>query len=111
VEETVSNSNVTLTQGFQQPNYSLSPFEEHPEFNYSISVFPNPVVDILNIETIENVEFELNVFDLNGKILFNDKLSHKMEINLSGYSKGTYFLRILSPENKEVKLYKIQKIR
>jgi hypothetical protein len=61
-----------------------------------MTIFPNPVVDILTIEASENLINKIaTVFDINGKRVFNEKLSSNT-LNLSVLESGIYFLRIES---------------
>ena len=62
----------------------------------SYRVYPNPVVDKINIIGIEGAE-RVTVTDILGKELF--KGLGIQEINLSNYGKGSYFIT-LSKENK-----------
>ena len=62
----------------------------------SYRLYPNPVVDKINIIGIEGTE-KVTVTDILGKELF--KGLGVQEINLSNYGKGSYFIT-LSKENK-----------
>jgi len=111
VVETISGTNLTLTQGFQQPDYSFSEIYEQTDVNYRIKVYPNPVENVLLIETIENIDFEIIMIDMNGKIVFERKLIGSTEINLTDFAKGTYLLNIFTKDHIKAKTYKIQKIK
>jgi hypothetical protein len=61
-----------------------------------LSVFPNPAHNYLNV-TISPFDdnLVLTVFNFEGKLLFKSKIrSPKFTIDLSGYTKGIYLLRV-----------------
>jgi len=67
-----------------------------------ISIFPNPVNEImnLNIVLLDNDDISITIHDMFGKEIYNvskKNLSNlNLEINLSAYSAGMYFVRILT---------------
>ncbi len=68
--------------------------------NEIISVFPNPTQGIINIVngSKDNLIFEL--FNINGILLKTAKIKEKdLELDLSLYDRGIYFLNILSNRN------------
>lgn len=60
-------------------------------------LYPNPTDGLLNINFSESNNYQLTLFDLSGKILFNEKRNNASTIDLSPFSKGIYFLKV---ENK-----------
>jgi starch-binding outer membrane protein SusE/F len=65
----------------------------------SISVFPNPASDMLHVDmsaTAIRGEVNLNVFDMNGKLVLSDKQHADEQINLrvAGLQNGYYTLHI-----------------
>jgi sialate O-acetylesterase len=56
----------------------------------NLIVYPNPTIGLLNIKKESNPK-KIEVFDLTGKIVFNDKFTDK--IDLSFLSKGVYFVK------------------
>jgi len=74
-----------------------------PETNsFSFNVFPNPTSNNIIIETKENTT--LHVFDINGKLLYETKLTERTsEINLEEFSKGVYFFKAISDDKTIVK--------
>ena len=68
-----------------------------------MEVYPNPVKDKLFIETQGNDgQTEVSIFDLSGRLLllksFNDQTS-RMEIDFSGFGKGSYIVRTKNSGN------------
>jgi hypothetical protein len=76
-----------------------------PSDRSSINVYPNPAcnkitVSVMQFKTERNAF--LSVYDMQGKFLIQQSLQKgKTEIDLSGYSKGIYFLRVTNDDQTE----------
>jgi hypothetical protein len=72
--------------------------EEVNNDNFDITVFPNPTLGIMSIESdfLNNKNYEVFVYTTYGKLLLKEKNSKV--INLSGFSNGMYLL-VVKPEN------------
>lgn len=70
------------------------------EFNKSeIKIFPNPTNDFVTIQVPNNFENnQVEILDLSGKILFSKTLSESSVLDLSLFSSGTYFIRIIQDQ-------------
>ncbi|MEW6773941.1 MAG: M1 family aminopeptidase [Bacteroidota bacterium] len=74
----------------------------------SINIYPNPVSDILYVESPEILNKEIEVFDLMGKNIFRKHCNNSLEtIDLSNYSQGMYFLIIKDIDGKILNRQKI----
>lgn len=62
----------------------------------SVSYYPNPTNDILHIETSEEAITSVKVYSVLGQLLFTEGYTNSsyVEVNFSGFSKGTYFVTI-----------------
>jgi hypothetical protein len=63
----------------------------------AIKVYPNPVIDELKIQCLglSSSDFEVNIFDLNGKLLLSAPLLlFQQSIDVSLLPSGNYFLKI-----------------
>ena len=106
-----------LTQGFQQPSYTITKVEDALSEQYSIAIYPNPVSDRIIIR-LGNVlrdykNVQISLIDVTGKILANREIqSHETEINLSmaRHAPGTYFIRISTSEGKLLESFQVQKV-
>ena len=98
----------TLTQGFHQTNWNFVGLENHtPE--YEATIFPNPTSDILNIRTstFENLTYTL--YDAQGKLILQDKLSSEQTpIKVSQLAPGNYSIT-LTNEIQNLKTFKLVK--
>lgn len=82
---------------------------ENNFFLDTISIAPNPVVNLLKVSLKEGFLKQVVIFDINGKIVYSKKSNqNKMTINFENKSQGMYFLRIIS--DKEIQTKKIIKI-
>lgn len=84
---------------------------ENFNINLQMAVFPNPTTNWLQLD-IKNYGFEkLNyqVFDINGKLVLQSKISTETTtISMENLSTNIYLLKVLD-HNKEVKTFKIIK--
>jgi len=109
ITETVSNSSNILTQGFHQSKLNITEIYNINSEGVSISLFPNPTQDFVNlkVEDYENLSFQL--FSFNGKLIQTNKLfSEKTEIKMNNLSASAYFLKIFKG-TKLIKTYQIIK--
>jgi len=92
--ETLVTSTHTITQGFHQGNFLVDRINEDLAKDFSIKVYPNPVNDLLLIETdAQNKEFR--VVDIDGRIRLNGIiLSELQQVDLTGLPAGTYFFQV-----------------
>lgn len=109
VVQTFSNSANTLTQGFHQSNLSVISIEEI-DFLSSIEVYPNPVVETLNIEMENHTgEVWLNLYSISGQLVLQKKADSPSEsLNMAKLAEGVYLLKF-SGENAPKKTYSIIK--
>ncbi|MEP5341605.1 MAG: T9SS type A sorting domain-containing protein [Algibacter sp.] len=74
-----------------------------------VSIYPNPVVDKLNIISPNGDFNSYTVYSINGQELLSDKINNarEIEINVSEFSKGIYLLKLKGVEHSRT--YKIVK--
>lgn len=112
IVETFSSSSIILTQGFQQPYYSLVSIVENTNQELDIEFFPNPVIDFftIRINSEPDTEVIIEIIDIQGKLLFTTQTHEKLtKIDLSNYSGNIYILSIQNTENEQYSIYKIIK--
>ncbi len=81
---------------------------EQIEIYSSISLFPNPANDVLNLRVpVQLVNNKFDICDLSGKTIFSQKImAENVMIDLSNYTSGMYFFKIEGCSNSEIKFIK-----
>ncbi|MGB1248291.1 MAG: T9SS type A sorting domain-containing protein [Chitinophagales bacterium] len=70
----------------------------------NLVVYPNPATDIVNIDFEESIEGNMYLMDINGKTIKTQSIANQnIQIDVSEYAKGIYFLKIMSLNNIVVK--------
>lgn len=97
---------------YQNSNYSTSIIALHGgvalstndfELNNSISVFPNPVKDILNVSSTDNATVtSLKIYDLQGKLIAETTNNY---MNTSNLSAGLYVVKIVTDQGQLTKKF------
>jgi len=100
-----------INQGLQQPFEFFIAGIENKNISLSYSVYPNPTLSTICLkienQNLENLSFQL--FDINGKLLLNQKITSSVtSIKMGDYAKASYFLKIIE-NNKELQAVKIIK--
>lgn len=73
----------------------VSTTNKKDEIHHDITVYPNPVKDVLNLKYLPE-DSTVELFDMNGRLMGKYFLSEESSINLSDLSIGIYSLRINS---------------
>ena len=107
VVETHANSTTILTQGFHQGVLNVTTSVEN--FDIKTKIYPNPTTNFIIIELEKNVNAELLVYDINGKIVIKDKLNEERQkqLDFSFLTQGNYLLHINIADKQSV--YQINK--
>ena len=113
VVETFTGLNSILTQGFQQPKYTITSIEKAANLDYKISVYPNPTSDLIKveIESLDNFYFRVELIDLQGKRLHQQNMSGQNNtLDLQQYATGIYILKVFMNVNEFLQSYRISKL-
>jgi hypothetical protein len=80
--------------------------------NDGIVVFPNPTKDFLSVSFQDNQKAEIILFDVFGNTVYTKRIENinVVDINISSFSSGTYFLKITYSEHPNPYVKKIIKI-
>jgi N-acetylneuraminic acid mutarotase len=79
----------------------------HELTNLSISIYPNPAIDIINIDVPENLKYHANLYDLNGRLIINT--TNKSVIEIQTLPLGTYLIEIKDLDSGQKVIDKIIK--
>ena len=114
--ELFSSHSYDLTQGFQQPLIKFLPGTKPT--GSGVKVYPNPVIDNISVEFYgENTgTFNITIINIGGTIVFSDRVSFMdgywqiINIPVSSFSRGLYFVRVLSDDGIVSRTFKIDKV-
>ncbi len=112
--ETYTNSSAKLYQGFQQGSYTIVSVTELPLLtDLDVNLYPNPSSGIFNllIQSDLKSSFKMEVIDAQGKTIISKEVYESIPetINLSDFSGGMYYVKIINTEKKYLKTYNIVK--
>ncbi|MBL4650583.1 MAG: T9SS type A sorting domain-containing protein [Aureispira sp.] len=71
----------------------------------TIKIFPNPTKDNLTIETGSNQQTVLNVYSIQGQLLFTKSFREQTTLDLGEYPKGVYLLKFENDSEQIVKRF------
>ena len=96
-----------LTQGFHQGILKVTTSVEN--IDIKTKVYPNPTTNFIIIELEKNVNADILVYDINGKLVLKDKLNdeNQKQFDFSFLKQGNYFLHINIADKQSV--YQINK--
>jgi WD40 repeat protein len=89
-------------------------FGDRVFYRRDMTVYPNPVRDLLNIEIPEGHHGRLVVFDMMGQLVWSgdsDRYSGEVQIDLSQLAVGTYSVEFLPADNRERLVFTAQVVR
>ena len=108
VAEGVS-STYSISEGFigKDMNISLN-LDEFDEL-IGVSIYPNPFVSELNITFPNSSQYDIELYDVNGKLIWSMNTSHQTEtkIVLDTLSETNYFLLVKEVALQKVKLFQV----
>lgn len=93
--------------------FGVNPYNYEPDIvdivETDISLYPNPVSNILTINNKNNKKLLVNIYDIHGSLILNDKVyDHTTNIDMSNFIKGLYLIKII--DNDNFKTFKINKL-
>ena len=103
-----SGTSISVSQGIQQ---TFGKLVETINSNIIITVWPNPVLEILNIQITDDTgtSFDYQFYSMNGKLLESRMtMANFSSINLAKYSPATYIL-LVNHLNQKAITFKIIK--
>lgn len=116
---TESSGTLIVTQGVLQASGSVLGVEEETLLEAGLSLYPNPVTNILYLQPNfpDGGELSLQLFDLRGRLILKRKINlqtgtERQELNLSSLQEGAYFLkaRLQQNERSQKHSFKILKL-
>ena len=80
-----------------------------PDWEYDVSIYPNPATTTLNLSSTVTSDFELSILDITGKVIKTERmLDQTFAFDVSDLASGMYMLRLVSHDgaSKIVKFVK-----
>lgn len=96
---TLKSTNI-MTQGFLQP-YSSNPISLPINKDISIEIYPNPVIDVLNINSQKGVNY--SIYNINGVLIASGNTSTTTIVDMSNQTSGTYIILVEGVAYKIIK--------
>jgi hypothetical protein len=86
---------------YQNPDYTTCYYDVNvsldPIFDEKISIYPNPAKRFVNIDLAGNENAEIELIDLNGKIILKKfALGNNVLLNLHEVDKGYYLINVIT---------------
>jgi len=106
-----TQGNIHISEGFIGPDIlSAVGIEDYTELS-GVAVYPNPVETYLQIELPAEQDYEIYLFDLNGKQILQTGTngSSTKQLNLEHLQTAVYMLIVVDRKNQKQKILKIQK--
>lgn len=108
VTPTLQSGGVLLTQGFQQPFLGEITSYEAANFDYTINTWPNPVQEMINIQTDYDQTLKYYLYDIRGHLYGSESFLKTGQVPVGQLPPGTYLLR-LNRQQKAVKIILFEK--
>ncbi len=83
-------------------SFPLNVKDQNVAVGRRVRIFPNPVKNLLTIETGDNKLIQVRILDLNGSLIYHDN-SGNQTINISYLSSGLYFINAYTSEGVVLK--------
>lgn len=111
---TVSDSTITMTQGFQQPKVKKKYVKEDLPKKDNIDIGPNPARDeieiVLDRDIDKNIPMRADIYDVIGRrVLTSEFRGQRFSISISAFASGVYFIKVFV-DGQELGTQKVQKI-
>jgi hypothetical protein len=112
VYTTNTSSSGSSAQGVQHAYEIFTVGIPETVVNFSILAFPNPTVDQITLQLSELIQEPLSyqLFDMQGRMLTQSTITEQQTvIDMKSLAKASYFIHVVTQENKKVQSFKIVK--
>jgi hypothetical protein len=110
VAESVATT-YSISEGFIGKDISVSLGVDEFDNLIGVTVYPNPFVSELNITFPNSSQYDIELYDVNGKLIWSMNTSHQTEtkIVLDILSETNYFLLVKEVALQKVKVFQVIK--
>jgi hypothetical protein len=112
VTDTYNGTSNQLTQGFHQPDLRFSILEDLAT-EMTLHLFPNPTNGLVSFEIKNNFDaLNVAILDPAGRIIYTSTYAAQsvLQIDLSTYANGIYYMQVTTESNQKIKTLKIEKL-
>jgi len=90
---------IVHVSGNQEFRLTVKGFEEiitsgRRSFKNKVLIYPNPVNSIINVELLEQGNYEYQILGLDGKVLSKGSIMKSKQLNVEGFESGIFLLKI-----------------
>ena len=82
----------------------------HYAANHFIEIYPNPAKDWISIKGINSMDFVINIYNSNGKLVLSQKGIHSSNLfnmNVTNLNSGAYLIEIVENDNLVLRMEKL----
>ncbi len=69
--------------------------------NNEIMIYPNPSNGIIYIKNNNSQLMDIKIYDINGRIIFTDKIQQFNQIDITNFQKGSYLIKVFEGLNEK----------
>lgn len=96
--ECVINSSKLNSAGFQQGDLEIKQVVVNLSKKVEFSVYPNPVINFLNVKVNSEQTWQINVIDLIGKNVLTKSFKNNIQLDFTSLKSSAYILTIKDNE-------------
>ena len=107
-----TRGNIHVSEGFIGPDNLAVGLEEYEKLQ-GVTLFPNPVTELLYLSFEQEGNYQIYLTDINGKQVLPREAIHTQNhtLDLSDMAAAVYFLTVINDDTKEYKSFKILKLK
>lgn len=102
-----------VTQGFHQPELTISGIYKKPSVNILIEAYPNPTLGFIYLKIKGKTSlYQVEIINSEGKKIFSNEMqlgNDSQSIDFTGYPQGIYFVRVLTNQTMLLESFKVVK--
>lgn len=107
--ETFSSPGNSLTQGFNQPQLTVTNVQANELAEINVLLYPNPTHSFINIQLDEYRDTKFYIYTIDGRLLVSEKIASDITtIDLQQFNSGIYLVKILH-DRSLLKTYQVIK--
>lgn len=105
----MTNGSAQLGSGFYPSLDVQALTKEDFTMDVAIKIYPNPTSNYLYAEQKDQHQLRINIVDVNGRVVLENKINSGGQIDISSFSHGIYLIQVYDLETNKKNTYKIIK--